>query len=169
MSNTNNCVNSEAEMKLLVNREAWQLEKMRLEQAERAYYALRKQATTLGFPAVLLSLGSLLYLFSQPVAHPLSYVGLGVLVTLWTLGAFISVSSFWGNELPSLTRGSLFIDGNRFAAEHNVYRQLIIDAVAFIDGHLAATRQINLKIKWGLGLLTTTGLISAVLALSHIL
>ncbi len=155
----------------LICREAWELEKLRITQAEQSYFQIRTSSSIVasfasgGAVAALVALVSLLK-DSHDVGLALK-VGAWSAVVLLVAGSFLALAGALTRKVRNLPSGNQIIEKEGgYDSEAQLLRQLIDNSESFITDHLERTKTIGRGLRWGVVLLLISTAISFSLSLS---
>jgi hypothetical protein len=148
----------------LICREAWELEKLRINQAEQGYFQIRASSSVVasfaagGAVAALVALISLLKdAHNQPL---LLLILSGLTICLLVVGAAFALAGALSKKVRNLPSANQVIDKEGgYESEAQLYRQLIDNVEAFISDHQNRTKTIGRGLRFGvILLLISTGM-----------
>lgn len=155
----------------LICREAWELEKLRVSQAEQSYFQIRTSSSIVasfasgGAVAALVALVSLLKDARDVVLW--WKVGAWTATVLLTTGSLLALAGALTRKVRNLPSGNQVIEKEGgYDSEAQLLRQLIDNTEPFIKDHIERTKTIGRGLRWGVVLLLISTAISFGLALS---
>lgn len=155
----------------LICREAWELEKLRITQAEQSYFQIRTSSSIVASFASGGSVAALVALVS--LLKDVQEVGLVLIVGAWSstallvLGSFLALAGALTRKVSNLPSGNQVIEKEGgYESEAQLLRQLIDNSKSFIEDHTERTKTIGRGLRWGVVLLLISTAISFSLSLS---